>query len=378
METPFFGELLIIFLILLNCVRIFLLKFGKVDSLTILAPISVILAVFQIFAWNVDIFSLSIFAISVFCFFTNFRAFLRFSGGLYVDHYSVGFKIGIIFVILLCLFEGAVLVKYRPVFLSKKEFSSIEEKIRLSGDFASGFEKSENFGFSSAEIRVFSPAKKYDFNGQSIILISDKRADSVEYIPFMKMLAAKGFKVYSGDFYARDGKWFHNLADFKVFRKFFMQINYFQNPVKFEMQKEFYSFNEAKEVRAMLDFVSAEEKNAESSLEPIFVVGDWMSDICFDDFSKENLENVSGFFKLSDLPEYSSKGFGFVQQTSPFTARFLNLERDPNLENLKAIAEKTLDAIPAPLYKKEVIEPQNQAEEQSQNPGLSGAENDVE
>ncbi len=378
METPFFGELLIIFLILLNCVRIFLLKFGKVDSLTILAPISVILAVFQIFAWNVDIFSLSILAISIFCFFTNFRAFLRFSGGLYVDHYSVGFKIGTIFVILLCLFEGALLVKYRPVFLSKKEFNTIEEKIRLSGDFASGFEESENFGFSSAEIRVFSPAKKDDFNGQSIILISDKRADSVEYIPYMKMLADKGFKVYSGDFYARDGKWFHNLADFKVFRKFFMKINYFQNPVKFEMQKEFYSFNAAKEVRAMLDFVVAEEKKSEPEIEPLFVVGDWMSDICFDDFSKEMPENVSGFFKLSDLPEYFSKGFGFVQQTSPFTARFLNLEREPNLENLTAIVEKTLDAIPAPLYKKDVIEPQNQMEEQVQNPELSGAENDVE
>ncbi|MEE0885595.1 MAG: hypothetical protein UIB61_01670 [Treponema sp.] len=367
METPFLGELLIIFLILLNCVRIFLLKFGKIDSLTILAPISVVLAILQIFAWNVDIFSLSILAISIFCFFTNFRAFLRFSGGLYVDHYSVGFKIGTFFVILLCLFEGAILVKYRPVFLNRKEFNIVEEKFRLSGDFSAGFEKSENFVFSSAEIRVFSPVKKENFNGQSIILISDKRADSVEYVPYMKMLAAKGFKVYSGDFYARDGKWFHNLADFKVFRKFFMQINYFQNPVKFEMQKEFYSFNEAREIRAMLDFVSAEEKTAESSVEPIFVVGDWMSDICFDDFSKENLESVSGFFKLSDLTEYSSKGFGFVQQTSPFTARFLNLEREPNLGNLTAIVEKTLDAIPAPLYKKEIIEPQNHAEEQSQN-----------
>ena len=375
METPFLGDLLILFLILLNCVRIFLLKFGKVDSLTVLAPISVILAVFQIFAWNADFFSLSILAISIFCFFTNFRAFLRFSGGLYVDHYSIAFKIGTFFVIFLCLFEGAILVKYRPVFLSKKEFNSSETKIQLSGNFAGGFEKSENLGFSSAEIRVFSPAKKESFNGQSIILISDKRADSVEYIPYMKMLAAKGFKVYSGDFYSRDGKWFHNFADFRIFRKFFMKINYFQNPVKFEMQKEFYSFNAAREVRAMLDFVSAAEKDSESKVEPIFVVGDWMSDICFDDFSRENLENVSGFFKLSDLSEYSSKGFGFVQQTSPFTAHFLNLEREPNLENLKTIVEKTLSAIPAPLYKKEMIESAAQSEFPAEG---SGGKNDVE
>ncbi len=377
METPFFGELLIVFLILLNCVRIFLLKFGKVDSLTVLAPISVLLAVLQIFAWNLDIFSLSLLAISIFCFFTNFRAFLRFSSGLYVDHYSIAFKIGTFFVIIFCLFEGFVLVKYRPVFLSKKEFNTIEKKIRLSGDFAGGFEKSEKIGFSSAEIRVFSPANKELCNGQSIILISDKRADTIEYVPYMKMLAAKGFNVYSGDFYARDGKWFHNLADFRILRKFFMLINYFQNPVKFEMQKEFYSFNTEKEVRAMLNFVSLEEKDSESNVEPIFVIGDWMSNICFDDFSKKMPENVSGFFKLSDLAEYSTRGFGFVQQTSPFVARFLNLEREPNLENLTAIVEKTLNAIPAPVYKKEIVEPAVQ-EEGLQNLELLGAENDVE
>lgn len=384
METPFFGEMLILFLILLNCVRIFLLKFGKVDSLTVLAPISVLLAVLQVFAWNLDIFSLLILAISVFCFFTNFRAFLRFSGGLYVDHYSVAFKIGTFFVIILCLFEGAVLVKYRPVFVGKKECGAVETKIRLSGDFTNGFEKSEKLGFSSAEIRVFSPAKKEHFNGQSIILISDKRADSVEYIPYMKFLAAKGFKVYSGDFYARDGKWFHNLADFRILRKFFMQINYFQNPVKFEMQKEFYSFNAEKEVLAMLNFVSSEEKNEYSNVEPVFVVGDWMSDICFDDFSKEMPENVGGFFKLSDLPEYSTKGFGFVQQTSPFTAYLLNLKREPNLEKLNTIVEKTLNAIPAPLYKKEAVEitlqekAQDESTENPENPEFTGSENDTE
>lgn len=351
MESPFFGEMLILFLMLLNCSRIFLLKYGKIDSLTVLAPICVILAVLQIFAWNVDIFSISILVISIFCFFTNFRAFLRFINGLYVDHYSAAFKTGAIFIIVLCFAEGAILVKFRPVILNKKEYNTIETKIRLSGDFLSGFEKSKYFENASAEIKIIQPAKKELLNGKTIILLADKRADSVEYVPFMQILASNGYKIYCGDFYARDGKWFRNFLDTKILRKFCMKASYFKNPVQFEMQKEFYSFNMKKEISAMLNFVVSEQKqeNPEEENSLIFVVGDWMSDVCFDDF-KENPDEkpteISGFFKLSSIEEYKSKGFGFVQQTSPFTAHFLNLKREPKLENLKIVAEKTLSAIP--------------------------------
>lgn len=348
MESSFFGEILILFLMFLNCARIFFLKYGKVDSLTILAPICLILAILQITAWNADIFSFAILVISIFCFIINFRAFLRFINGLYVDHYSAGFKIGAILVILLCIFEAAVLFIFRPVILNQKELNIKETKVRLSGNFTSGFEKAKAFESVSAQIRIIQPKEEEFFNGQKVVLIADKRADSVEYIPFMQLLAQKGYKVYSGDFYARDVKWFINFADFKILRKFCMQISYFQNPVKFDLQKEFYSFNTKKEIDAMLNFVLSEneEKTENNKRNSIYFIGDWMSDICFDDYEKEKPTEISGFFKLSSIPEYKSKGFGFVQQTSPFTAHLLKLEREQNLENLKIIAEKTLQILP--------------------------------
>ncbi len=355
MESSFFGEILILFLMFLNCSRIFFLKYGKVDSLTILAPICLILAVLQITAWNADIFSFAILLISIFCFIINFRAFLRFINGLYVDHYSAGFKIGAILVILLCIFEAAVLFIFRPVILNQKELNVKETKVRLSGNFTSGFEKTNAFEVVSGQIRIIQPKEEEFFNGQKVVLIADKRADSVEYIPFMQLLAQKGYKVYCGDFYARDVKWFRNFADFKILRKFCMQISYLQNPVKFDLQKEFYSFNTKKEIDAMLNFILSEkpEKNSENEEKTennnensIYFIGDLMSDICFDDSEKEKPTEISGFFKLSSIPEYKSKGFGFVQQTSPFTAYLLKLEREPNLENLKIVAEKTLQILP--------------------------------
>ncbi len=343
METPFFGELLALFLIFLNCIRIFLLKFGKIDSLTILAPLSVLCVIFQIFAWNLDIFSFFILILSIFCFFTNFRALLRFFNGLYVDHYSVAFRLGSILILICTLFISAVLIIFRPVTLSKNENKIEKQKVRISGDFTGGFEKSGAFCLSNGEIRIFSPLKKELSNRKLIILLSDKRSDSIEYVPYMTLLAEKGFTVYSGDFYARDVKWFRNFMDYKIFRKFSMLVSYFYNPVKFEMQKEFYSFNMEKELNAMLDFV---QRYGECNENSVFIIGDQMADICLDDFSKEKNKYVCSILKLSDLPEYLSPGFGFVQQTSPFTAKLLKLERNSDLSSLKNIVEKTVNLIP--------------------------------
>lgn len=340
METPFFGEMLILFLLLLNCGRIFFLKYGKVDTLTVLAPVSIVLAVFQIIAWNADLFSISVLIISIFCFLTNFRAFLRFLGGLYVDHYSFAFKLGAILVILLVLAEGILLFYFRPVRLNKKNYQVKTTEFRVSGDFSGTFRKAETLEAASGIIKVTEPSKPEDLNGKAILLISDKRADSINYIPYIKMLASKGFKVYTGDFYARDMKWIHNFCDSKIFRNFYLKLYYFQNPVKFEMQKEFYSYNTGRELQALLDFVEEEK---------VFVIGDWMSDICFDDLKKEKSEKVSGYFKLTDLDSYKTKGFGFVQYTDPFTAYLLGFKRAENFENLTEIVDSTVLAIPSDI-----------------------------
>lgn len=356
MESPFFGELLILYLLLLNCCRMFFLRYGKVDSLTILAPITVILAVLQIFAWGVSTVSVVILFISLFCFFTNFRALLRFAGGLYVDHYNFGFKVGAFLVIILSLLVTGFLFKYRPVILNKKSFDVVQKKVRVSGDFTGGLRKSELFEKADGEILIIEPEKNW--NCQSIVVIADKRADSIEYIPLMKFLAVKGYRVYGGDFFTRDSKWLGKAGNFKSVRKFLMKTAYFDNPTKFEAEKEFYSFNCQKELKEMLDFVEREEAvESENGLqfEPVFVIGDWMSDICLEDVAK-NDSRISGYLKLSEVKEYETCGFGFVQQTEPFTAHLLGKERDERLVALNAVTVSVLEKIPAPVYEHKIEE----------------------
>lgn len=320
MESPIFGELLILFMMLLCCSRMFFLKYGKVDSLTILAPLSVLLSVLQIFAWGADIFSLAVLAISIFCFLTNFRALLRFSGGLYVDHYNIGFKIGAFLVILMSGFIILFLLIFKPTFFKDKDLNVEKQKVLLSGDFLGGFQEVSGFGKRNAEIVVYKTSIEENNNGKAVIIVPDKRADALEYYPLMKHLASNGYTVFAGDFYARDLRWFRNTADSKCFRKWLMKRNYRNNKIKFESQKEFYGYNTKRELDAMLAFVKPD-------FDQIYIIGDWMSDISLPDFAEENKDCVSGYLNLTSVEGYETPGLGFIQQTNPAYSYYLGYKK---------------------------------------------------
>ena len=90
----------------------FFLRYGKVDTLTVLAPISIILCILQIVAWGLDVFIFVLLIISILDFCTNFRALLRFVSGLYVDHYSIAFKIGAFLVLILAVAEALTILLF--------------------------------------------------------------------------------------------------------------------------------------------------------------------------------------------------------------------------------------------------------------------------
>lgn len=336
------GELLILFLLILNCSRMFFLKYGKVDSLTILAPICVILSVLQILAWNANFFSIILLIISVFAFFVNFRALLRFLSRLYVDHYSVAFKTGALIVLILSVCEVAAIIYFFPANFNLSRRNVKKETIRLSGSFSGGFEKSGFFAISDGTVfkyerknKTTESESKADETNETetnepiatenpaknpIIIIPDKRADSESYEPLAILLAEKGFTVYSADFYSNDLRWFHNAADSKYLRRMFMRFDYRKNPVQFNAKKEFFSYNSGKEIEAIVKFAENENALQESGNpgEKVFVISDWMSENALEDFAKQNKERVSGTMKLSEQAEYKTKGFGFVHFTEPF------------------------------------------------------------
>lgn len=367
MYNPILGEWLILSLLFLNCIRIFFIKYGKVDVLTVLAPVCVILSVLQIVAWGVYLYSAVILFISIFCFFTNFRAFLRFKAGLLVDHYSAAFKIGEVMVLLLTLGVGALLVYFRPGNTRPSDYFAEIKKIRLSGDFTGGFSESLPFQLAQGEVILVQPADERNFNGQSIIVMADKSATAAEYMPLMLNFAGKGFKVFSGEFYARDMKWCHSGADFKFFRRSMLFHDRLFDLKQFEMQKQFFTFNIEKEFGAMLKLVKDETLRDDGTFEPVYLVGDWMSGIALPEFKADNADSVSGYALLTDFEEYQTPGFGFIQSTDPLLAYKMGLEKDLNFTAARTIAEKIEKQIPERKYA--LPEPAEDAA--SENEGLS-------
>ena len=390
MGSAVLGELLILFLLVLNCSRMFFLKYGKVDSLTILSPVCVFLSLLQIISWNVDFFSILLLVISIFSFFTNFRALLRFCSGLYVDHYSIAFKIGAFVILLASLAEMALLVWFYPKEIRPEAYDVSVEKVRLSGSFTSGFEKAPFFSKGSGTIYRYSPKNLKKTKPEAIVLLSDKRADSRSYLPYMIFLAKSGYRVYTGDFYSSDLRWLHSFADSKIFRRLAMLFEYKKNPIQFNAQKEFYAWNMSKEMDSLLKFAREDirrsfENNAElenpaapeeeeqslsqnSNLADeektvdkpaglletkggnpeykILIVGDWMADVALDDFIKEKNEDIFGILKLSQLPEFTSAGFGFIRHAYPLDAFLLGYEKASDFSEIQAVTEKTIKMLP--------------------------------
>lgn len=367
MYNPILGEWLILSLLFLNCIRIFFIKYGKVDVLTVLAPVCVILSVLQIVAWGIYLYSAVILFISIFCFFTNFRAFLRFKAGLLVDHYSAAFKIGEVMVLLLTLGVGALLVYFRPGNTRPSDYSAEIKKIRLSGDFTGGFSESLPFQLAQGEVILVQPADERNFNGQSIIVMADKSATAAEYMPLMLNFAGKGFKVFSGEFYARDMKWCHSGADFKFFRRSMLFHDRLFDLKQFEMQKQFFTFNIEKEFGAMLKLVKDETLRDDGTFEPVYLIGDWMSGIALPEFKADNADSVSGYALLTDFEEYQTPGFGFIQSTDPLLAYKMGLEKDLNFTAARTIAEKIEKQIPERKY----ALPESAEDAASENEGLS-------
>ena len=350
MPNPIFGELLILFLLILNSARIFFLKYGKIDSLTVLAPLCTILSVLQIIAWGADIFSLAVFAVSVFAFFTNFRALLRFLSGLYVDHYSVAFKSGAFFIIIISSAICAVLIYFRPLDFGIIKSDVKKEKIPVSGSFTLGFEQSGFFTIPCGEVYVYSPssqaAEEKSDARPPVIFISDKRADTLNYEPLFYELAERGFKIYTGDFYSRDLKWYKGAANTKIFRRFAMISDYIFKKSQFEAQQDFFAFNSASEFEDLLNFIKEREKQ---DFLPLFAVGDWMSERTLPDFYSAHRNEICGYLSLTDCSEYKTKGFGLIEITNPMLALYLGFGRASNNSQTEKIAREVISIIEGSL-----------------------------
>ncbi len=340
MINPALGEFLILFLLILNASRIFFVKYGALDSLSLLAPLSLMLSVLQIAAWNADIFSVAILALSILSFFTNFRAVQRFAAGLFIDYFSAAFKTGAFFVMLPAVAIGAALIYFRPLTLGRAKTPVMRERIPVSGLLSSGVESAASFSLPSGVIYVYRPLQKPTTDKPAVLFVSDKRADTLHYEPYLYALSARGYTVYTGDFYASDVKWYGNALNMRIFRRQAMIFEYLLHRKEFEAQKDFFSFNSLKELEALRDFVKKNDPDV-----PLFAVGDWMAEDALKDFRAHYAAEEGGAYALTACPFYWSAGWGCIEMTDPFLFSFLGFEKNTDGEEVEQMANATAEQI---------------------------------
>ncbi|MBO4532885.1 MAG: hypothetical protein J5726_04220 [Treponema sp.] len=334
----FYGELLIIFILLIANGRILIIKNAKKDSLVVLSPLGFVLSVIQIFNWGLDAITFLTLLLSVLVLLSNFHALFRYSERLYIDHYSILMKVwaGITIIFALALIGGTIF--FAPVEYSSTELGVQEKLMRYEGSFRSGFEDASIINSANLFVTEFTPQNKQTIETKDVVLfIPDKRADTYYYRPYLQYLAREGFTVLSADFFCKDCRWRHSIGDLKICRRTAMLIDWFMNNDKFWMQKEFYTYNSLLELEELGKLVN--ELYGEKTR--LFIVTDVMATDAAINYQEKNPERVMAVFDLQTIPEYKTPGLGIIRQTDLITALALGQERDKDGEATKKMVMET-------------------------------------
>ena len=320
----FYGEILIIILLLVANGRILFIKNAKKDSLVMLSPLGFLLSVVQILNWGLDaVTGLTLF-LALLVLLSNFHALFRYSERLYIDHYSILMKVWSAVTNILAIVLLAGTIVFAPVEEKNTSLGIKENIVRYEGSFRSGFEEAPNYKIANLFLSEFKPLGNDVSTRDVVLFIPDKRADTYYYRPYLQQLAREGFTVWSADFFCSDCRWRHSIGDLKICRRTAMLIDWFLNKDKFWMQKEFYTYNILQELNALKKLVTEQyDQNIK-----VYIVTDVMATTAALDFMEKNPELVMGVYDLQSIKEYKTPGLGMICQTDILTAKVLGQERD--------------------------------------------------
>ena len=346
----FYGELLVFVLLFITNLRVFFVHHVRRDPLVVLAPFTFIIAIFQIFAWGIDAFTVLGLFIALFVLLSNFHAIFRYIERLYVDHYSALMKVWAVFTLMISAVALTATVYFSPVEQNSRKIGIVEKITHYKGSFRSGFEEASPFSKKTMSLYEYGPnvlnaseTDKVTAESQNLIILltPDKRGDTEHYKPYLQELAARGITICSADFFAEDGPWLHSFADHRILRRLVMVIQSSLNRQAFEAQKEYYSYNVSQEYEVLIPILKArygEDKK-------LLLISDFMADIAADDFAKKNPELVAGVLKLSSIQDYKTTGYGCIEQTDPLLALSLGFSRDASRTTPKLLADKTQEML---------------------------------
>ncbi|MBQ6780444.1 MAG: hypothetical protein IJP62_04350 [Treponema sp.] len=345
----FLAELLILLMIFSVSVRIFFTKNARIDATAILAPVSFIFSLLIFYIWGIDPVILLLCILSLFTFLINARSLARLSARLVVDYYNIRFVIPSILIALISLGILVILIIFHPVRYLPQDFGVKRSKTLLTGNLTSGyqvrktlFEKSKITGTLYEYAQETEDDTTMQSEPKSVILFVPKcTANVTNYEPYFLLLAQKGYRIITADFYASQPARYGNVLDTRFFRRSCsMFLSLFR-------KDDFAAINDADVKIAMMGYnalsrLALAQYGSETKL---FFIVDGISIDLLNELTAQFPENAMGFFAINRVAEYQTSGYGFLEQTDPLAAYFFNLKRDSSFFIPRYVAGKTTESI---------------------------------
>ncbi len=324
------SEMTILLLLILSCMRIFFIHGERRDSLAIVPVFSFVLSVLNIFAWGCSPQEVLVFIMAFSVFFWNFRALLRISDNLIIDHYGPLFiLISAIHLVILIPLTAAVF-QLRPVPVNIHKYKVKKTVEHLYGTMKDGYrspvqslENKPDMIGKGIIITTYEPTN--GVSKRKILFVPGECTNTSIYEPFFVKLAHDGNTVISADFLSNDS-WYKQTAAFSPLlrRSTFLYMSIQKREEYAQWQETDKDAFFEKQYRSLLKTVNPAKE------EQVIVVGDGMSTQMYLDLLKTE-ENIDTCIEMTTFTTYTTPGYGPVEQTDPLVALALGYKRDSSM-----------------------------------------------
>ena len=331
------AQCLVLFMLFITSSRFIFIQNAKTDSLSIVPLIALVVSVLNLFLFNINDLDILLTFLSLFIFICNFRSLLRLLSGLIFDVYSIKFIVISVINIILIITLFFQVISCRPFVPSQEKFKVKETKTLFSGNCHDGFsEIKKPFVLSDATLYKIMPTEKP--SSVAVIFLPPKTTTTRTYIGFMYKLAREGVTVYSADFSTHKFASSNEISDNRFSRRY----NFIK---KRNTEKSEYERMISKNREYFVDELESTMKMADlDGFSSIFLVSE-------EDFSKsmkivaEKNKKISGYFDLSNVENYTSAGFGPLENSDPFFGKYKGISPDRSGYLSIHLANEVLDFI---------------------------------
>ncbi len=310
------ANLLVLFLLFAGNSRFLITRKSGRDSLSVLPFVSLLISVVDVFVFSLDIEIFLILILSFLSSIWNVRSFLRMLSDVIIDSYEIRLKLICTFNAILSVILFAAVIYFRPMDFSRTKFPIKQTNESYSGSLKSGFSKIESpFVLTDFKIMNFEPIAESK-NARTIVLFVPPSAVDMEvYTGFFQRLARNGFSVYAGDFFENPVQNHRGFKGFRIFK------NFFATKAKLQGAEE-------KDVSLETEFFSLISICAPTADDSVFLVSDGDAGSEMSAVMAKCLGKIRGCFDLSYIDDYTTKGFGPVENSNPALGIFLGVKPD--------------------------------------------------